>query len=152
MEYFRIDKRLYEIGTVITPSNSYQLELDKKGLLLEKKLENYRLKHKPQRGKYLFVFNEYNDAKKFWKNMINGKFYRVSVEVEDILHKGDMKITEMLFTLENSDIDKLCNDYWNSIGYAIPCWEYIVKKAQVLEIVSSTENKRRSEIKKSLGI
>ena len=152
MELFRVDKRLYNLDSLIISSNQYQLKINDKGRSLESCLDKYRPNNKPRRNQYLFAFEEYKDAYNFWTKMIDGKFYKVLVEEKDILHKGDMKIIDKLFKIQNPDNEELCNMYWEGLGTSNPCWEYIVTKAYVIDLISIDEKARQLALNKRWGM
>ena len=142
------DRRDYEIGSTITAGENYQSKINDAGKKLEAILEENRPMNKPERSKSLFVFESQNEAKRFWTIMSNSKFYEVAFEDSDVLHIGDMAITEEMYkSIADDDVLKLLAEkYWAGEKTESPRIEILVPKATVNRIVSKSEIDRKKAI------
>jgi len=141
---FRIDKRDFSIKSVILPSKKYQKNISDDGRKLEAILEKMRPEDKPKRSDSLFLFETYEEASRFWTIMSNSKFYEVEFNERDVLHIGDMNLTEEMFkNISNDEIlEKTAYKYWSSENSIKPRIEILVRKSTVKKIISKSEDDR----------
>ena len=73
--------------------------------------------------------------------MSNSKFYEVAYEEAEILHTGDMALTEEIYqNISDSDVcNKLADEYWSGGKSNKPRIEILLPKATVSKIVSKSE-------------
>jgi hypothetical protein len=150
---YRVDRRQFHATDIILPSGQYLQALNPQGQKLEALLETVRPNSKPPRASSLFVFEALDCAEHFWTKMTNGKLYKVRV-VGAVLHCGDMALTE---TLYRADLDapgstQLAEEYWRSGRSQHPVIELIVPTAEVLEVISDSEQDRRKAFAARAGI
>ena len=80
--------------------------------------------------------------------MSSSKFYEVSFERKDILHIGDMSLTEEMYQSISDDetVRTLADKYWSGEKSQEPRIEILVSKAVVSRIVSKSEVERKKAI------
>lgn len=153
MKAFRIDKREFQIGDLMTPQNEYQNLIDERRLLVEKILENNKPEDKPRRNEVIMLFGEFNDAKHFWTIMTNSNFYKSEIHESYILHRGDYNKVESLYeNIDNiKEANRLAKEYWESNFTERPKLELLLNSAIVSEIISNSENERRNALALRVG-
>lgn len=145
---YRTDRRDFETGSIITAGNEYQSKINEDGKKLEAILEQNRPVNKPVRSKSLFVFETQKEAKRFWTIMSNSKFYEVTFEDTDILHIGDMSITEEMYKNISNDevLKRLAEKYWAGERTENPRIEIIISNAIISKVISKSESDRKKAI------
>ena len=139
---YRVDKRKFCIGEFIRPTGKYMCDLTPTGSKIEKTLESSRPSSNPSRSNALFLFENYCEALKYWSKQKNGTFYEVKAECI-LSHKYDMNITEKMYS--SSDAWEIfSSNYWNGLPSGEPCWEFLVSKATVIDIISKSEQEREA--------
>jgi hypothetical protein len=66
MSAYRVDRRRFNVGDLITLTGEYLAKLDCERALVEKHLESVRPRLKPRRNEALFVFESRGAAERFW--------------------------------------------------------------------------------------
>lgn len=152
MSAYRIDRRDYEVGSIILPGKEYQTKIKEAGQKLESILKERKPQNKPSRRESLFLFESYEEAKRFWTIMRNGNFYEVGFENTDILHIGDMSFTEEMFHCNEDDnaLGKIADKYWSGEKSEKPRIEILVSKAIVTKTISKSEIDRRKALKERM--
>ncbi len=90
---YRVDRRQFQRGDRINPSDEYLQALTPLGQQLEAFLEEARPANRPQRHTSLFVFEAPEPARLFWTKMTNSKLYTVRL-LSPVLHSGDMALSK----------------------------------------------------------
>lgn len=153
MILYRVDRRDFAIGDTILPRKEYLSKLNSKGIIIENYLEENRPSDKPERHKFLFLFEKLENAKKFLWKMQNGKLYKIEISGKNILHKGDMEITEKMYQENEQEIlTELAIQYWSGDVLSNPTIEILVKSALVIEVISKDEEDRKKESMKRMGL
>lgn len=138
---FRVDKRTFNVGDIITPQTNFEHCLKGEVLEVEKLLDKYRPPQIPERKKCLFLFMELFGALRFWSKY-GGTIYRVCAE--KILHRGDMNKLDNILDLYRyiGDDDRegiviaAVNEYWKCGTHTFqPCYEILVEKAEVRKVI-----------------
>lgn len=159
MPLFRVDDRYFKPSDVITPQGSCQAQMDKHQLRIEASLKRTCTKNKIERKDCVFLFDDIKNALLFWsKESKKANIYKVGIKYEDIIFKGDMNYLDFLMevarnTEDEQVLDSYTKKYWeNGFGCISPCYELMVKKAVVQEVLldgnSEYARKLREEIKK----
>lgn len=150
MKCYRIDKREKGIGDILLPQGVYQFSLDRERLEVEKLLESFRPKDKPKRDSILMLFSDFNSAKNHWLKQKNSKFYQMEIEIHEILHKGDYRLVEQIFSslqFQNESVaQSLACQYWESKITEISITELFVNQATIIKVISASEEQRQNEI------
>lgn len=149
----------YQPQTIVTATGSYGKYLD--GLSSDN--PNYYKAHleqgltkargMPLRRCCLFLFGELKDALIFSSKMFDGNacIYTTNVDVNDVVYKGDMNVLDTLKEAIKLDIHKnypdtfagFCSHYWKN-GYTFsPCYEYIVRQAEIKELICDRDTCRK---------
>jgi putative toxin-antitoxin system protein len=102
------------------------------------------------RRDFLFLFAELKDAFIFSSKIYKGNanIYTVLVDSHDIIYRGDMNVLDTLTLAINlgicdndiSTFEALCLHYWKNGKTFSPCYEYIVKKAQIVNQLCNVED------------
>lgn len=140
---FRVDKRNFETSEIIKPQeNSYQdsEDFDKGKQKLEKILSEELPdgKQGADRKTGLYIFAELSDAIRFCCRMSNSKIYKVeSLEDTTCYHRGDMNWTEIMNEFLNNEntLRQMARLYWEGRKTFKPCWEMLVNKIKVTNII-----------------
>jgi len=145
---YRVDKRIFNIGDPITPTNdSYQNKADFNPTIERILSEQLPPNKKADRRQGLFIFIELSDAIRFACNITNSKIYKVkSLSDTTSFHKGDMNWTEVMYKFPDNEtiLRQLANFYWaDGCKTFKPCWEVIVNKMQVVEVIVRNEEERK---------
>lgn len=151
MPYYRVDRRLFKVGDVISSANEYYDKFKGIAKTVEDTLEVTRPKNqKKLRTECLFVFEDEKCAKKHWSKMVDGKLYEVSIEGAITFHRGDMALMDAMKQLleAGSDITKLAEDYWREECSAKPEMEILVSSAVVVDVISTSDNERKDHLTK----
>jgi hypothetical protein len=150
MRCFRIDNREKCVGDILLPQGVYQYSLDKERLEVEELLESFRPKDKPKRDSILMLFSDFGSAKNHWLKQKNSKFYQIEIENHEILHKGDYRLVEQIFSSlqskNNSVAKALACKYWESKITETSIVEIFVNKATITKVISASEEQRKNEI------
>jgi hypothetical protein len=94
--FFRADKRPFKSGDPIRTAGEFMSKHPEKGKLAEVALEKSRPRKKPKRKECLMLFEDEECARDHWAKMKDGKLYRVEIDDDDILHRGDMKLVDAI--------------------------------------------------------
>lgn len=154
MTYYRVDKRLFSVGQVITTANEYSVKFSGITKSVEETLESRRAENKTRRDQCLFVFEDEKCAKKHWSKMKDGKLYKVSINEAEISHRGDMALMDIMKQLgeSGSDMTEVSEAYWRGEQSTNPEIEIMVSSATVTEIVSACDKEREVYLKERWGI
>lgn len=151
MRTYRIDNRQSVSGDTIPPQSQYQSKLTADRKSVEDLLEKYRPKDKPSRHSILMLFENFNDALTHWTKQKNAIFYQTIIDENNILHKGDYFITELIYKALKENIEEkatsLAKEYWDGKMTDKPIVEIFVKEACVGKIISDSEEQRKQELK-----
>jgi hypothetical protein len=153
MNAYRVDKRLFKVGDVVTHTGEYLANLDCERALVERHLAYKRPDSKPRRNEVLFVFESRIAAERFWIKVVDGKLYEVKTQGTP-LHRGDMNLTEEIFKFR-ADADHagvLVDRYWGGEESAGPQIELLVQNAVVASVIFTTELERRRAFAAQAGI
>ncbi len=107
MNAYRVDRRLFKVGDVVTQTGEYLRKLDCERALVEEHLRHKRPDRKPCRDAVLFVFESRTAAERFWTKEIDGKLYEVKFQGAP-LHRGDMNLTEEIYRARADAAIALC--------------------------------------------
>ena len=138
---FRVDKRTFNVGDIITPQTNFEHCLKGGGLEVEKLIDKCRPSQIPERNKCLFLFTELFGALRFWSKY-GGIIY--GVLAGNIFHRGDMNKLDNILDLYRyiGDDDKegiviaAANEYWKCGTHTFqPCYELLVDKAEVRKVI-----------------
>jgi hypothetical protein len=141
---YRVDKRDFGVGDVVTTAGEFTSKNPEGSIIVEELFELSRPEGKPVRHECLFLFENLEVAKKHWSKMKDGKLYKVEIDDEEILHKGDMEYVDKAFIVEsNSDKNDCARDYWAGIKTDNPRIEILVSSAIVTEIISNNDHERK---------
>lgn len=145
MSYYRIDRRDFAIGDVITPNGDFYQNIDGVRLEVENLLEENRPETKPNRNTIVKLFDSFSAARKYWILDPNSKFYEVEINENDILHRGNYPLIELL-ARENDDEIKIeiANQYWNNEVTDDTIAENFVNEAIVIRILCDNEQIRQN--------
>ena len=141
---FRVDPCDYEVGSDILPKGTYQEKMCEKQLMIEESLSRTNpFADRFQRKDCVFLFDDIKNAILFWKKKnVNVNIYKVHIELDNILHRGDMNYLDFLQEVvrnakgDSTVLDSYSKRYWDTdFASASPCFEYLVGKASVEEIV-----------------
>ncbi|MBM3967248.1 MAG: hypothetical protein FJ308_19620 [Planctomycetes bacterium] len=145
-ELFRADKRDFEVGARIFTAGEYYKKFPAETKTLEDGFETHRPEAKPNRRDCLFLFESLDAAKKHWSIMSDGKLYKVEVEDNAILHRGDMNWLDVIadHIRENKRTIDLYGKYWAGEITENACVEVLVASAVVVEVISKDQQVRRS--------
>lgn len=145
MKYYRIDRREFVIGDVITPSAAFINNIAVQRLEVENLLENSRPDTKPNRNEIVKLFDSFIAAKQYWVLDSNSKFYEVEIQPTDILHRGNYPLIERLAKETNEDIrNEIANQYWNDEVVDDTVAENFVNQATVIRIICDNEKVRKN--------
>jgi hypothetical protein len=144
MNAYRVDRRLFRIGDVVSQTGEYLTKLDPERAQVEAYLEKSRPEGKPRRSTVLFVFECRDAAERFWTKEVNGKLYEVDFQ-GPLLHRDDMNLTDEMFRnrADVSLVRNLAERYWRGEESAFPQIELLIQEAQVVSVVFTTETERR---------
>lgn len=147
---YRVDKRDFAISDVIKPKEiSYQESEDFDDD--KQKLENILSEELPDdkkgadRKTGLYIFAELSDAIRFCCRMSNSKIYKVKpCKDTTYYHRGDMNWTEIMNEFLDNDqiLKQMARLYWQGKKTFKPCWEMLVNKVCVTDIIVCDENTR----------
>jgi hypothetical protein len=151
--FFRADKRPFKSGDPIGTAGEFMSKHPEKGKLAEAALEKSRPRKKPKRQECLMLFEDEECARDHWAKMADGRLYRVEIDDDDILHRGDMKLVDAIGeTLSKSaaaDVSKEMTKYWNGEDCG-GCMETLARHGVVLEELGD-EKSRIERFKKLIG-
>ena len=86
--------------------------------------------------------------------MTNGKLYKVELLDSEILHMGDMALTDQAY-LAIEDVEamkKYAQSYWNGVHTEKPVLECLTTKAAISEIISKDEQERKAYLRQRVII
>jgi hypothetical protein len=148
MTHYRVDKRLFAIGSEIITAMEYYNKFDGSRKAVEDMLELRRPDDKKRRTSCLFVFEEEVCAKKHWSMMKDGKLYQVAIDKTRVFHRGDMAIMDEMKNLVEAgeDIDVKADAYWRGEVGNTPVVEIMVSSAIVTDIISTSDEERRAHL------
>lgn len=137
----------------IVPSERYReylnnLPTEDHKAVIENTLE--RISERSDRKVGLFLFSELKDALIFSSNMYEGSAVIYSVQIDhpnEIMHKGDMNIIDMLkvateldlHNINNGLFERFCHKYWRFGKTFSPCYEFIARRATVQRLICSRD-------------
>ena len=144
MNLFRVDKRDFDVGSVVESANEFVSLNPNESQVIEEIFERMRPQEKPKRDSCLYLFEDLNDARKHWSKMTDGKLYEVTLIEDDILHRGDMELFDKAFiSRDNIETVKMCaNEYWSGKNTKHPIIEILVIQATISRIISKDQNER----------
>ena len=144
MNAYRVDRRLFKVGDVVSQTGEYLSKLDSGRAQVEVCLEEMRPAMKPRRSEALFVFECRSAAERFWTKEVDGKLYEVSFQVP-VLHRGDMSLTDELFRsrADAAIVRDLAERYWRGDESTSPQIELLIEEAVVVSVIFATEMERR---------
>lgn len=153
MNAYRVDKRLFQVGDIVTQTGEYLTRLDSERAIVERHLEDKRPDGKPRRDEALFIFESRSAAERFWTKEVDGKLYEVIIQVPP-LHRGDMNFTDEIYSVRADAIraGDLAERYWRGEEGARPQIELLVAEAKVVSIIFTTEVERRRAFAARAGI
>jgi hypothetical protein len=145
MSYYRIDRRDFTIGDIITPNAAFINNIKLSSLEIEELLENLRPETKPNRNEIIKLFDSFIAAKKYWILDPNSKFYEVEIEEADILHRGNYNLVERLYKEKDNEARiQIARQYWNDELVDCLIIENFVVNAIVSRIICNDENIRQN--------
>ena len=153
MRAYRVDRRLFKAGDIVTQTGEYLTKLDSERIRVEKYLECARPDAKPRRGQVLFLFEFRPAAERFWTKEQNGKLYEVEIQGAPF-HCGDMGLTDEIFQVraDAAHAREIADRYWREDKGSCPQIELLVKEALVVEVIFTTETERRRALAARAGI
>jgi hypothetical protein len=153
MNAYRVDRRLFKVGDVVTQTGEYLTKLDCERALVEEHLERKRPESKPRREAVLFVFESRTVAERFWTKEIDGKLYEVEFPGVP-LHRGDMNLTEEVFRVraDAALAGVVAERYWGGEESGSPQIELLVDNAVVVSVIYTNEPERRRAFASRAGI
>lgn len=152
MTYYRVDRRLFNVGDEIVTAGEYYSEFEGVAREVEDALEARRPQAKRLRTECLFVFEDEKCAKKHWSKMTNGKLYKVSIDHTEISHRGDMaQMDAMKQACElGQDMTEIAAAYWRGEHSSSPEIEIMISSAVVTAVLSTSDSERRDYFKMRL--
>jgi hypothetical protein len=145
MGYYRIDRRDFAIGDVITANAAFINNVDEQRLEVENLLENLRPETKPNRNEIVKLFDSFIAAKKYWVLDPQSKFYEVDISETDILHRGNYPLVERLSKETDEGIkNRIASQYWNDEVVDDAIVENYVNEARVIRVVCKDEKIRNN--------
>ena len=138
MMLYRVDKREFKIGDVISPSPTFEKGLDEMRKAVENMLNHERPKGIPQRGDCLFLFQDLICALRFFYKY-GGTIY--GVNTEQCFYKGDMNILDNILDIFRITCDETLRThavkrYWESGSHTFnPCYEILTNSAIVEKVI-----------------
>ena len=153
MNAYRVDRRLFKVGDVVSQTGEYLTRLDPERAQVEACLEARRPHTKPRRSEVLFVFESRIAAERFWTKEVDGKLYEVNIQ-GSLLHRGDMSLTDEMFLVRTDAglARDLAERYWRGDESACPQIELLVRDAAVVNVLFTTEAERRRALAARAGI
>jgi hypothetical protein len=146
MPFYRIDRRQFQVGDIITPNAAFINNIGADRLIVEELLEAHRPANKPNRNQILKLFESKEEAIRYWVLDPNSKFYEVELlENEEILHRGNYNFVEQIKREANQQNKiTIVNDYWNEVIIEGNIIENFVNQARVIDVVSDDEEERKN--------
>ena len=147
---FRVDKRDFNVGDVAKTAAEYFDKFPPETKLLEERFELFRPTIKPPRRECLFLFESLDAARNHWSIMTDGKLYKTDVPNDAILHRGDMRLLDVIAdkTKAGESTKQTYVDYWNGVMTGEPIIEIMVASAPIIDIVSKDQEERITLLKK----
>lgn len=147
MHFYRIDRRIFQIGDIITPDAAFIKNADRKRQSLEELFENNRPKNKPNRNEVVKLFDSFEAAKKYWILDSDSNFYTVETK-NGIEHFGDYSLVQQMSVIDDQDLlNDLAKRYWNEAPGDDAIIEYFSIDPKVIKIVCNNpavrENTKR---------
>jgi len=151
--YFRVDKRTFSVGDQIITASEYYVKFACISQTIENGLDAARPRNVPSRRECLFVFEDLEVARKHWSKMADGKLYRVDVEPQDHIHRGDMALMDAMKALAESGTDwqSTAQHYWAGGRSDEPEIEVLVRSAIIAEFICVSDSERRAYLLKRWG-
>lgn len=157
MFLFRVESGdvLYNLDQIIEPTGGYKKYLEQMDdspekeykTIIEKSLERVQ---GYDRKNFLFLFAELKYALIFSSKIYKGNanIYTTSIDPFDTIYCGDMNVLDTLTLAINLGIYKddistfnaICCHYWKRGKTFSPCYEYIVKKAHIINQLCNIED------------
>ncbi|MFN3242968.1 MAG: hypothetical protein ACE37K_15820 [Planctomycetota bacterium] len=153
MRYFRVDKRRFCLGQSIASAQEF-VDKHELGRAVEDAFEGHRPEGKPRREGSLFVFESEDDAREHHAKMTDGRLYEVEVPDADVLHRGDMQLTEQVRShLEDcATCGELARRYWDGLETDAPVIELIVRSSEVVREIDVSPDEKNRALLKAVGI
>lgn len=152
---FRADKRQFAVGQVIKTAGHFTDMHPGPGKLAEVLLGRAKPVNLPDRSECLMLFPDEHRARDFCSRMSGGLLYKVEVDEEDVVHRGDMHIVDTIalnFHRGINDNDELAKSYWRGDILTDPCVEVLVLEGVVLEQLDFSQVDREDLIRARYGI
>lgn len=146
MPYFRVDRREFQVGRIITPNAAFINNIDEDRLIVEDLLEEHRPANKPNRNEILKIFESREAAIRYWILDPNSKLYQVElIENEEILHRGNYSLVAQIKNEANQQNKiGMVNDYWNEVIAEGDIIENFVNQARVVDVICDNEQVRQN--------
>jgi hypothetical protein len=111
---YRADKRDFAPDTPIRTAGQFMDMHHDAGRLMEEALAAGKPDGKPERRDCLMLFEDEACARAHWLKMTDGKLYSVEIDDAEILHRGDMALTDSIgaLLLQKQSPDDLVRQYW----------------------------------------
>jgi len=134
---YRSDARQFAQGDVIPPFGDHLPELKGGHRDAEELIRATHDNGIDLRANYLYVFRDFAWAHRYWALGKPRYFYRATVEVDAILHSGDMHIFNQIPTLSTPEQkESFARRYWRGDESDTESKvELIVRQATVLEVL-----------------
>lgn len=145
MLLFRVDKRVFKKGDIITPKTEYVSQLSPAAKEVEEMLDSVRKESVPERKNCLFLFENLSSALKFYSKYAGCIIYAVAIDSSFIYHRADMNIIDNIIdvfqNIEDCSVrQSIVRKYWEDGTHVFqPCYEFLVKEACVHEIVIGSD-------------
>ena len=148
MTYYRVDRRLFEVGEEICTASEYYDKFEKIAKDVEDALELSRPEDMKPRTECLFVFEDEQCARKHWSKMIDGKLYEVSIKNANVFHRGDMAQLNVMKQLHEigQSMSEVAKAYWRGETSYSPEIEIMVSNAIVTRVLSTSDSERREHL------
>lgn len=146
MPYYRVDKRLFAVGAVVTPAGEYYGKFTGIAKQVEDHLEARRPPGGRARTECTFVFSKLQDAEAHWRKMRDGKLYEVAIEDGEIVHTGDMHLMDLMNEAaeQGAPLSTMAEQYWSSRMTPAPVVEVLVPSARIIAVINTDEGARRA--------
>ncbi|MDW9386661.1 hypothetical protein GOA99_18580 [Sinorhizobium meliloti] len=154
MEFFRVDKRIFQQGATIETARQFEEMHPESGQRLEVLMRQRKPETKPDRSDCLMLFRDEEAARQFHAKMTGGRLYRVQADEADILHEGDMTLVNQLASAvaagetPTDGIDR----YWRGELTDTPIIEVLLLSGIVDEEIPVTVEEKSNSLLKVLGM
>lgn len=145
--YYRVDKRLFGVGETVRTAGEFSARFGDVAKAIEDALEAARPTAMTKRSDCLFLFESFDAARKHWSKMTGGKLYRIEIGEAPICHRADMTIMDTMKDAPDGDWELHARRYWAGEMSEAPEIEVLVIEAEVVEVLSTSEDDRRAHLK-----